>query len=90
MTSFEELLAKQLKNPEFKKEWEESEASYQAGRLVIQERLAKSLSQRQLAKRANTTQAVISRVEGFGVNPSVLLLSKIAKALGKKLEIRFV
>jgi len=27
---------------------------------------------------------------GFGVNPSVLLLSKIAKALGKKLEIRFV
>lgn len=90
MTSFEQLLTKQLKDPEFRKEREDSEASYQAGRLVIQERLAKNLSQRKLAIKANTTQAVISRVEGMGVNPSVLLLSKIAKALGKKLEIKFV
>ena len=83
-------LKTRLEDPKFKKAWDESEVLYQITRELIKARLDKSVSQRELAKKANTTQAVISRIENMSVSPSVRLLQKIASALGKKLEIRFV
>lgn len=82
-------LKEQLKDSEFKKEWKKSEASYQITRELIRVRLEDKISQRQLAKKAKTTQAVISRIENMNVSPSVDLLARIADSLGKKLEIRF-
>jgi predicted transcriptional regulator len=84
-----DYLNQQLKNPKFKKEWDMSEASYQITRELIKVRLENNVSQRELAKRAKTTQAVLSRIENMSVSPSIGLLQKIAQALGKKLEIRF-
>lgn len=82
-------LKKRLKDPEFKKAWEESEAEYQVSRALIAARLKKKISQGELAKRANTTQAVISRLENMTANPSVGLLQKIAQALNLKLKLQF-
>ena len=90
MISFDDYLAEQLKDSEFKKLWDESEAEYQAGAALIRARIEKKISQRQLAKKAKTTQAVISRIERMSVSPSVGLLQKLALAMGKKLEIKFV
>lgn len=87
--SFDNFLKEQLKDPAFRKEWEKGEAEYQAGRELIKARIEARISQRQLAKKAETTQAVISRIENMTVSPSVGLLQKIALSLGKKLEIRF-
>ena len=84
-----EYLKKQLKNPEFRKEWQKSEAAYQVTRALIEARIKKKISQRQLAKKAGTTQAVISRIENMSVSPSIGLLQRIAASIGKKLEIRF-
>lgn len=89
LTDFNDFLKEQLKDPEFKKEWDKSEVAYQVGRELIKSRIEKKLSQRMLAKKAKTTQAVISRIENMSVSPSVNLLQKIALALGKKLEISF-
>lgn len=86
---FDDWLKKQLKDPEFKKEWDKSEPAYQAGRALIKARIEANISQRQLAKKAKTTQAVISRIENMSVSPSIGLLQKIASAVGKKLEIKF-
>lgn len=83
-------LEKWLKHPEFRKEWEASETQYQLVRQIIGERIKKGLSQRDLAKKAKTTQAVISRVESMNVNPSIQLIDKIAKALGKTVQIKLV
>ena len=47
------------------------------------------MSQRQLAKKAKTTQAIISRIENMTINPSIGLLQKLATAFGKRLEINF-
>ena len=47
------------------------------------------ISQRELAKKVGTTQAVISRIENMSVSPSIGLLQRIAGSLGKKLEIKF-
>ncbi len=84
------LIEKQLKNPEFRKLWEEGEADYQLGRQIIQARIDKKISQRELAKRANTTQAVISRIESRDVSTTLQMATRIAKALGKTLQISFV
>jgi len=89
-TTLNNYLKKRLKDPRFKKAWDDSEAQYQITRELIKARIDKHVSQRELARKANTTQAVISRIENMTVSPSVGLLQKIATALGKKLEIRFV
>ena len=84
-----EYLEEQLKDPEFKKEWEKSEVAYQVTRELIRARIKGRISQRQLAQKAGTTQAVISRIENMSVSPSMDLVQRIAKSLGKKLEIKF-
>lgn len=88
--TFKQHLKESLKNPEFKKAWEESEAEYQISRALIAARVNKNISQRELAKKANTTQAVISRLESMSANPSIGLLQKIASALNLKLKIQLV
>lgn len=87
--ALDNYLKKQLKDPEFKREWEKSEFAYRVGRELIKSRLEARISQRDLAGRAKTTQAVISRIENMTVSPSIGLLQKIAEAMGKKIEIRF-
>lgn len=87
--TLDEYLEEQLKDPEFKKEWGKSETAYQVTRELIRARIKGKVSQRQLAQKAGTTQAVISRIENMSVSPSIALVQRIAKSLGKKLEIRF-
>lgn len=84
------LIESQLKDPEFRRLWEEGEADYQLGRQIIQARIDKKISQRELAKRANTTQAVISRIESLDVSTTLQMASRIARAFGKTLQLRFV
>lgn len=87
--TFEEDLRKRLKNPAFRKEWEDSEVEYQLGCKLIEARLKKNLSQRELAKKVGTSQAAISRIEAMNANPSIGFLKRLAEALGTKLKIRF-
>ena len=84
-----DYLKKQLKDPEFRKEWEKSEAAYQVTGALIEARIKGKISQRELAQKAGTTQAVISRIENMSVSPSVNLLQRLADSLEKKLEIKF-
>jgi len=79
-----------MKRPDFLKAWKGSETDYELGRQIIKARIANSLSQDGLAKKAKTTQAVISRIESMSVSPSIQLVSRIAHAFGKTLQIRFV
>lgn len=87
--TLDDYLKKQLKNPKFKKEWERLEPQYQVTRELIKARIEGKVSQRELARKAKTTQAILSRIENMTVNPSIGLLQKIASALGKKLVIKF-
>lgn len=87
--TLQDHLRDSLKDPAFKKAWEESEAEYQVSRALISARIKDKLSQGELAKKAHTTQAVISRLENMTANPSVGLLQKIAQALNLKVKIQF-
>lgn len=61
------------------------------GQLIHDALLAAGLTQTQLAKMVGTDQAVISRLEDADYEGhSLTMLRRIAEALGKKLDIRFV
>lgn len=87
--TLDDYLNKQLKDPKFKQEWDKLEPQYQITRELIKARIEGKISQRELARKAKTTQAVISRIENMTVSPSIGLLQKIAEALDKKLEVKF-
>lgn len=87
--TFRQDLEKRLKNPKFKREWENSEVEFQLGKKLIEARIKRNLSQRDLAKRVGTSQAAISRIEAMNANPSLSLLKRIAQALNTKLHISF-
>jgi len=87
--TFQDDLKNRLKDPEFKKAWDESEPEYLLSKQLIEKRLAKKLSQRDLAKKVHTSQAAISRIESMNGNPSFLFLKRIATALDSRIHITF-
>ena len=68
--------------------WDEIELESSIAEAIIGKRLKKNMSQRDLAKKINSTQAVISRIETMEANPSIKTLKRIAKALDAKVEIK--
>ncbi|KKU03713.1 MAG: Toxin-antitoxin system, antitoxin component, Xre family [Candidatus Woesebacteria bacterium GW2011_GWE1_45_18] len=87
--TLDSYLKERLKDPAFKREWDKLEPQYQVTRELIRARIEGKISQRELAKKAKTTQAVLSRIENMTVSPSIGLLQRIAQALGKSLEVKF-
>lgn len=85
--TFQEDLAKRLKDPEFRKEWEATEPEYHLAHQIIEARLKQNLSQRDLATRVLTSQAIVSRIESGSANTSIALIKRFAKALGTDLTI---
>ena len=89
--SFDEVLARQLKNPEFKKAWDDLAAEYDLAAEVIRMRMARKLTQTQLAKLVGTSQPAIARLEsGNHTNVTLSFLYRVARALEVKPELRFV
>ncbi len=88
--SFDNYLKEQLKSPAFRTAWKESETEYSLAKQLIEKRLKKQLSQRELAKRAKTTQAVISRIETMQSNPSLATLRRIAGVLGARVTVSII
>jgi ribosome-binding protein aMBF1 (putative translation factor) len=58
-------------------------------RQIILYRMEHGLTQRQLAERAGTSYAHISRIESGSHKPSVGTLQRLARAMGCRLTVRF-
>jgi transcriptional regulator with XRE-family HTH domain len=79
------------RDPEMLDLVEQEEANLDIARKIFELRTKAGLSQSELAKRVGTTQSVISRLEDADYDGhSLLMLRRIASALEKRLEIRFV
>ena len=76
-----------MKDPEFKREFDNLEPEYKFAANLIRLRLAKGLTQEDLARVLNTKQESIARLESGGSLPSLSTMKKIASALGADLEI---
>ncbi|MCL5289762.1 MAG: helix-turn-helix transcriptional regulator [Bacillota bacterium] len=78
-----------LQDQETKEEYDKLEVLYEIKREIIRLRTENKLSQAELAERVGTKQSAISRLEAGEYNPTLEFLAKVAKSLGKKIEIRF-
>jgi len=76
-----------MKNPEFVREYKALEPEYKLAAALIRLRLAKGLTQEDLAKMLNTKQESIARLENGGSLPSLSTMKKLAEALDAELEI---
>ncbi len=85
----EEVLAKFLKDPEFKKAWDALEPWDQLERALIELRIKSKQTQKKVADKLATKQAYISRVERGDVSPTVTYIAKMADALNADAEIVF-
>lgn len=88
--NFRESLNEQLKNTEFRAEYEALEPEFQIIRAMLEGRDKLNLTQKDLAKLSGITQADISRLENGNANPSIRTLKKLATAMNMVLDIRFV
>ncbi len=86
----ETVMAKHMKNPEFRRAYEELEPEFAIIRQIIDLRLKRRMTQAELARRMGTVQPSIARTESRGQVKNLDYLQRIAKALDARLEVRLV
>ncbi len=84
-----EYLDEQLKNPEFRAEYDTLEGEFALIRQLIDLRIKRGLSQRDLAKRAGMQQPSIARLE-TGQTASLRTLRRVADALDADVKVTLV
>jgi len=83
-------IGEKMKNPEFKKAWQDLDAEFSILESVIKARKKARLTQQELAERIGTKQPALSRLEKGGFEKAnIETLRKIANALNYKLIVRF-
>ncbi len=88
--NFRETLNEQLKNPEFKKEYDALEAEFSIIQAMLDARKASGMTQKELAERTGIAQADISKLENGNANPSLRTLQRLADGMGMRLKLEFV
>lgn len=89
-TSINEYLKEQMKDPEFKKEWDALEPEFSLVQALIDARESSGLTQSELARKTGIAQGDISKIENGNGNPSIKTLKRLAQGMGKSLRIEFV
>jgi ribosome-binding protein aMBF1 (putative translation factor) len=85
---FDEVLAEELKNPKFKKMFDEYGRQLELSLSLLRLRKKRKMSQLLLAKKIGTTQSNIARLESGQQNFTISFLDKVVNALDANLEIK--
>jgi DNA-binding XRE family transcriptional regulator len=88
---FNDYLKEQLRDPEFKKTFDEEEVYASVAIQIAKLREKEHLTQKELAERLNTTQQTLSRLEDIhNKSYSIQTLIKLASVFHKRLKVEFV
>ena len=90
VSSFNDFLEEQLKDPELKAEYDALEPEFVIMEAIMKARIETGLTQKELSEKTGISQADISRLEHGTANPSIKPLQRIATALDRKLSIQFI
>lgn len=90
MRTFDDMLNEQLKDINFKKEYEDIQPEVDVIRAIVDARTAQNLTQKELSKITGINQADISKLENGTRNPTVSLLKRLAEGMGMELRIQFI
>ncbi len=80
----DDLLAEELKNPEFRERWERTALARAVAVALVKYRADHDLSQKQLAQRLGMPKSQIGRLEVGEHNPSVEMLHRLARGMGSR------
>lgn len=89
MSDLSKFFDEQMKDDEFREEFNSLSPKYGLVREIIRERTSQHLTQKEFAEKIGVKQSNISRLESGNYNPSFDFLQKVAKGLGKELYIAF-
>jgi ribosome-binding protein aMBF1 (putative translation factor) len=84
-----DLHKKWMKDPAYAREYAALEEEFRLASALIRARAKAGLTQKQLAQRMKTTQAVVARLESGRARPSTRTLERFAAATGTRLRISF-
>lgn len=90
MSDFRKYLDEQLKDSEFKKEWEDSECEYDLVKSLVAARKECRMTQKELAEKTGINQADISKIETGNANPALSTLKRLAEGMDMVLRIEFI
>lgn len=90
MKILNQYMDEQLKNDEFRKEWENSQPELDVIRAIVDARTSQNLTQKELSERIGINQADISKLENGTRNPSLNLLKRLADGMDMMLELKFI
>ena len=84
--NYKEHLAEEMKNPEFKKAFEEEKRLLALSIAIVEAREKNGLTQKELAEKSHVTQQQLSKIEN-GVNCNMRTFIKVSNALGLGLSV---
>lgn len=87
--TWDDLRAERLAAPEAQQAYQAAARAFRLGEDVRRLRIARGMSQQELAARMDLPQSVVARLEAGGVEPRLSTLDRVAHALGVDLEVRF-
>lgn len=90
MKTLNDMLEKQLKDEEFRKEYETIQPEIDIIKALVDARNSLNLTQKELAERTGINQADISKIENGTRNPSLNLLKRLDDGMGMTLKIEFI
>lgn len=87
---FQTVFEEWTQNPEFVAAYDALDDEFALASAMIDARVSADMTQADVAKAMETTQAVIARLESGKVLPSTRTLKRFAKATGMQLKISFI
>lgn len=88
--NYRETLDECMKDPQFAAEWDALDPEFQIIKAMLDGRVAKNLTQKELSEITGINQADISKLENGNANPSLKTLERLAAGLGMRVKIEFV
>lgn len=88
--NLKEYKNKKMNDPEFAEAYKEIQPEMSVIRAIIDARISKNLTQKELAERTGIAQTEISKLENGTRNPSIKLLQRLAEGMNMVLNISFI
>jgi len=89
MTDVNDLFEKWKQDPEFVKEYGALEEEFSIAPALIAARAQADMTQEDVAKKMQTSQSYVAKLEGGRVSPTMKALKRYAEATGSRLKIVF-
>ena len=85
----QEYKRKKMRDSEFAKAYEEVQPEMNIIRAIIDARIAKNMTQKDLSNKTGINQSEISKLENGTRNPSIKLLQRLAEGMDMVLDVSF-